>query len=56
MERAHTRAYLDGRLIDEGTHDELVRKGGRYAELARLQFRLSEEGRPAIEEAQPAAE
>jgi ATP-binding cassette subfamily B protein len=31
-----------GALIDEGTHDELVRKGGRYAELARLQFRLEE--------------
>ncbi|MEO6015592.1 MAG: ABC transporter transmembrane domain-containing protein [Devosia sp.] len=29
-----------GRMIDEGTHDELVKKGGRYAELARLQFRL----------------
>jgi ATP-binding cassette subfamily B protein len=29
-----------GRLIDQGTHDELVLKGGRYAELARLQFRL----------------
>jgi ATP-binding cassette subfamily B protein len=28
-----------GRLIDQGTHDELVAKGGRYAELARLQFR-----------------
>jgi ATP-binding cassette subfamily B protein len=36
-----------GRLIDQGSHDELVRKGGRYAELARLQFRI---------EAQPAAE
>ncbi|KKB06800.1 ABC transporter [Devosia geojensis] len=31
-----------GRLIDQGTHDELVAKGGRYAELARLQFRLPE--------------
>lgn len=28
-----------GKLIDEGTHDELVKKDGRYAELARLQFR-----------------
>jgi ATP-binding cassette subfamily B protein len=32
----------EGRLIDQGTHDELVRKGGRYAELAKLQFRLEE--------------
>jgi len=31
-----------GRIIDQGTHDELVAKGGRYAELARLQFRLDE--------------
>jgi ATP-binding cassette subfamily B protein len=31
-----------GRLIDQGTHDELVLKGGRYAELARLQFRMDE--------------
>ncbi|MDB5561897.1 MAG: transporter, partial [Hyphomicrobiales bacterium] len=31
-----------GRLIDEGTHDQLVRNGGRYAELARLQFRTDE--------------
>lgn len=28
-----------GRIIDQGTHDELVAKGGRYAELAKLQFR-----------------
>ncbi len=27
-----------GHLIDQGTHDELVAKGGRYAELAKLQF------------------
>ena len=32
----------DGRIIDQGTHDELVAKGGRYAELARLQFRLED--------------
>ncbi|MEO9299233.1 ABC transporter transmembrane domain-containing protein [Devosia alba] len=29
-----------GRIIDQGTHDQLVAKGGRYAELAKLQFRL----------------
>ena len=28
-----------GQIIDQGTHDELVAKGGRYAELAKLQFR-----------------
>lgn len=27
-----------GKVIDEGTHDQLVEKGGRYAELAKLQF------------------
>lgn len=31
-----------GQIIDQGTHDELVAKGGRYAELARLQFRPDE--------------
>jgi ATP-binding cassette subfamily B protein len=31
-----------GEIIDRGTHDQLVAKGGRYAELARLQFRLDE--------------
>ena len=33
-----------GRIINQGTHDELVAKGGRYAELARLQFRLDDLG------------
>jgi ATP-binding cassette subfamily B protein len=31
-----------GQIIDQGTHDELVAKGGRYAELAKLQFRTDE--------------
>jgi ATP-binding cassette subfamily B protein len=37
-----------GRLIDEGTHDQLVKKGGRYAELAKLQFRS--DSYPAVAE------
>ena len=31
-----------GRLIDQGTHNQLVKKGGRYADLAKLQFRYDE--------------
>ncbi len=42
---ADTILVLDGgEIIDSGTHDELVAKGGRYAELAKLQFRLDEVG------------
>jgi ATP-binding cassette subfamily B protein len=37
-----------GRLIGEGTHEQLVRKGGKYAELAKLQFR--DEVLPAVAE------
>lgn len=40
---ADTILVLDnGQIIDQGTHDQLVAKGGRYAELARLQFRLDD--------------
>ena len=28
----------EGRIIDQGTHDELSRRGGLYARLAELQF------------------
>jgi ATP-binding cassette subfamily B protein len=28
----------DGRIVEEGRHDDLVRRGGLYARLARLQF------------------
>ena len=31
-----------GRLIEDGTHDELVRRGGRYAMLHRMQSGLHE--------------
>nr|WP_234902603.1 ABC transporter transmembrane domain-containing protein [Agrobacterium larrymoorei] len=34
----------DGRIIEEGTHQSLIREGGLYAKLARLQFETADEG------------
>jgi subfamily B ATP-binding cassette protein HlyB/CyaB len=31
-----------GRLIEDGTHDELIKTGGRYASLCRLQAGIHE--------------
>jgi glucan exporter ATP-binding protein len=42
--------FQDGRVIESGSFDELVRFGGHFAELARTQFMLSEAARPRIDE------
>jgi ATP-binding cassette, subfamily B, beta-glucan exporter len=37
-----------GRVIENGTFDELVAKGGRFAELARAQFMVQENARKSV--------
>jgi ATP-binding cassette subfamily B protein len=41
--------FENGRIIETGNFDELVRFGGHFAELARTQFMLSEAAHPRIE-------
>jgi ATP-binding cassette subfamily B protein len=41
--------FDNGRVIENGTFDELVAKGGRFAELAKAQFMVHEDARAAIE-------
>ena len=39
VKKADRIVVLDnGKVVDQGTHEELVRKGGLYARLAKLQF------------------
>jgi ATP-binding cassette subfamily B protein len=39
--------FDNGRVIESGTFDELVAKGGRFAELARAQFMVQEQAQHA---------
>src|SRR5205814_1603810 len=41
--------FDNGHVIESGTFDELVAKGGRFAELARAQFMVQEQARAGIE-------
>jgi ATP-binding cassette, subfamily B, beta-glucan exporter len=43
--------FDSGRVIESGTFDELVAKGGRFAQLARAQFMVAENARPDVENA-----
>src|SRR4030081_2263866 len=43
--------FDNGHVIESGTFDELVAKGGRFAELARAQFMVQEHARTSVETA-----
>ncbi len=42
------RRPANGHVIESGTFDELVAKGGRFAELARAQFMVQEQARASV--------
>jgi ATP-binding cassette subfamily B protein len=42
-----------GRVIESGTFDELVARGGRFAELARAQFMVQEHARASLHAKEP---
>ena len=45
--------FDSGRVIESGTFDELIAKGGRFAELARAQFMVQEQARAAVGTSKP---
>lgn len=47
--------FENGRVIETGTFDELVAKGGHFAELARAQFMVQENARASVTAAEAAA-
>lgn len=47
--------FEHGRVIESGTFDELVAKGGHFAELARAQFMVQENARASVTAAETAA-
>jgi ATP-binding cassette, subfamily B, bacterial len=50
IRRAHTILVIErGEIVESGAHQELLRKGGRYAELHELQFR----GQASVAPAEP---
>jgi ATP-binding cassette subfamily B protein len=40
--------FENGRVIESGTFDELVGRGGHFAELAKAQFMVQENARTAM--------
>ncbi|MGC2775125.1 MAG: glucan ABC transporter ATP-binding protein/ permease [Bradyrhizobium sp.] len=40
--------FENGRVIESGTFDELIAKGGHFAELAKAQFMVQESPRPTV--------
>lgn len=47
--------FENGHVIESGTFDELVAKGGHFAELARAQFMVQENARASVTAAETAA-
>jgi ATP-binding cassette, subfamily B, beta-glucan exporter len=47
--------FENGRVIESGTFDELVAKGGHFAELAKAQFMVRENARASVTAAEAAA-